>query len=126
MIANFFWGFEIPALLHHHFRDGASSNILFSFSLYPIFSSKKFSLDLASFLKKGLIGVVALEIAAAGGAFAGFSFLRRSEKSRKYLYQNLPSVVNLYYFAEDSISFGQLVVSSSRILLIQLVYRAQD
>lgn len=66
--------------------------------------------DLASFVKKGIYTFIAAEVIAAGGVFAGFCYLRRSEKSRKYLYQNLPAAVNLYYFAEDSISFGQLVV----------------
>ncbi|GMT28420.1 hypothetical protein PFISCL1PPCAC_19717, partial [Pristionchus fissidentatus] len=62
---------------------------------------------LASVVKKSVYGIIALELGAAGSAILAFSWLRRSEKSRHYLYTNFPSAAGLYYWAEDSVSFGQ-------------------
>ncbi|KAK6051817.1 hypothetical protein COOONC_10677 [Cooperia oncophora] len=58
-----------------------------------------------------VISLAAVELAACGLAFIGFCTLRRSEKSRQYLYQHFPRISKAYYWAEDSISFGQLIVN---------------
>ena len=37
---------------------------------------------------------------------------RRSEKGRRFLYENLPALSRTYYWTEDQISFGQQIVSA--------------
>ncbi|VDP01011.1 unnamed protein product [Heligmosomoides polygyrus] len=73
---------------------------------------------MASFIKKSIYGLAAVEVAAFGGAFLGFYALRRSEKSRCYLYQHFPALSKAYYWAEDSISFGQLTYSDVRNVMM--------
>ncbi|VDO22146.1 unnamed protein product [Haemonchus placei] len=74
---------------------------------------------MASTVKKSIYSLAVLELAACGVAFIGFCTLRRSEKSRKYLYQHFPTVSKTYYWAEDSISFGQLTGSRLRVSDLQ-------
>ncbi|WKX88189.1 hypothetical protein Q1695_008091 [Nippostrongylus brasiliensis] len=64
---------------------------------------------------KSIYSLAAVEIAACGAAFLGFCALRRSEKSRRYLYQHFPTISKTYYWAEDSISFGQLTGTRLRL-----------
>ncbi|CAJ0596329.1 unnamed protein product [Cylicocyclus nassatus] len=62
-----------------------------------------------------VVALAAVEAVGCALAFLGFCTLRRSEKSRQYLYQHFPRVSNAYYWAEDSISFGQLTGTRLRL-----------
>uniref|UniRef100_A0A915BWF8 CHCH domain-containing protein n=1 Tax=Parascaris univalens TaxID=6257 RepID=A0A915BWF8_PARUN len=61
-----------------------------------------------AYVKKSVARFIAVEVVIFGGAFLGFCLLRRSERTREFLYRRTPAVADLYYWAEDSISFGQL------------------
>uniref|UniRef100_A0A0M3HTL9 Uncharacterized protein n=1 Tax=Ascaris lumbricoides TaxID=6252 RepID=A0A0M3HTL9_ASCLU len=61
-----------------------------------------------AYVKKSVARFIAAEVIVFGGAFLGFCLLRRSERTREFLYHHTPAVADLYYWAEDSVSFGQL------------------
>uniref|UniRef100_A0A1I7XCE6 Uncharacterized protein n=1 Tax=Heterorhabditis bacteriophora TaxID=37862 RepID=A0A1I7XCE6_HETBA len=64
---------------------------------------------LASAVRRSVYGLIGFELLAAGGSYLLFRHLRRSEKSRHYLYISWPILSRTYYWAEDTISFGQLI-----------------
>jgi hypothetical protein len=70
---------------------------------------KKSRLKLAAFAKKSIYGFLAFEGATVAVGYFGIISLRRSEKTRHYLYLNYPSISSYYYWAEDLISSGQKI-----------------
>uniref|UniRef100_A0A183UHP9 Transmembrane protein n=1 Tax=Toxocara canis TaxID=6265 RepID=A0A183UHP9_TOXCA len=51
-----------------------------------------------AFVKRSLGRFIAAEVIVFGGLFLGFCHLRRSEKTREFLYRYTPAVANLYYW----------------------------
>uniref|UniRef100_A0A0K0G416 Secreted protein n=1 Tax=Strongyloides venezuelensis TaxID=75913 RepID=A0A0K0G416_STRVS len=52
--------------------------------------------------------ILAVEASLCVTAFATFVTLRRSESTRRTVYEKCPSLANFYYYTEDLMSYGQL------------------
>lgn len=51
-----------------------------------------------AYVKKSVARFIAAEVIVFGGAFLGFCLLRRSERTREFLYHHTPAVADLYYW----------------------------
>uniref|UniRef100_A0A1I7S135 Uncharacterized protein n=1 Tax=Bursaphelenchus xylophilus TaxID=6326 RepID=A0A1I7S135_BURXY len=95
---QYFWSENVPEGSQLQNSTYFRSCWLFSPSLTTLERSK---------LLSGVAKFVYFEIAAIGGCYGVFVLCRRNEPVRRFLHDNFPRTLELYYKSEDLISGGR-------------------